>query len=480
MFLMKKNYTNKKGMIVVMVLVFASVFVTIMIGLSGFIFVQSKASISKENREKALQIAEAGLDYYKWFLAHNPGDLEDGTGAPGPYVHSYFDPEGGAIGEFSLEVDGNLNCGSVTSIDITSTGTSESDSLISRKVFGKYSRPSVAEYAYIINTNVWAGGDRTISGRYHSNGGIRMDGANESLVTSAVEDWLCTYSFGCSPDSTEDGIFGGSPNSHLWEFPAEQVDFVGIVQDFVNMKTQAQDSGLYFGSVGGESNQRGYHVILQSDGTADVYTVTRTQYHWGLRIDDMGAGWQRDYHTIDRESFLGNYAIPSDCSLLFFEDKVWLEGQVSGKVTVAAADVSQPNYDPDVIINDNIIYTTSDGTDGLTVLAENSILVPLYAPNDLEIRGALIAQKGYFGRNLYGCWYAPYDKRNSLTMNGTIVSNERVGTKWGYTSWPSCINQWSGFNTRVNSYDRKLATDPPPLTPFVDDEYSFIEWREVE
>ena len=463
-----------------MVLVFAAVFVTIMIGLSGFIFVQNKASISKENREKALQVAEAGLQYYKWFLAHNPGDLTDGTGAPGPYVHDYYDPEGGSIGEFSLEVNGNSSCGNTISIDITSTGIMKNDPLISRKVFGKYSRPSVAEYAYIINTNVWAGSDRTISGKYHSNGGIRMDGTNESIVTSAVKDWLCTTSFGCTPDKAVDGIFGISPNSHLWKFPTEQVDFTGIVQDFVNMKTQAQDSGLYFGPVGGESNQRGYHVILRSDKTADVYKVTRTKYHWGIHIDDLAAGWKKDYYTIDKETFLGNYAIPQNCSLLFFEDKIWIEGEVSGKVTVASADVSQPNYDPDVIINGNITYTSTDGTDGLTVLAENSILVPLYAPNDLEISGILIAQKGYFGRNLYGCWYAPYDKRNSLTMTGTIVSNERVGTKWGYTSWPSCINEWSGFDTRINSYDRKLATDPPPLTPFVDDEYSFIEWREVE
>jgi len=480
MFLLKHNTEYKKGSIVIMVLVFASVFVTIMIGLSGFVFVQNKASVVKENREKALQVAEAGLDYYRWFLAHNPGDLQDGTGSPGPYVHSYSDPEGGDIGEFSLEVDGNLKCGSVTSIDITSTGSIESGFGISRKVFGKYSRPSVAEYAYIINTNVWAGADRIISGRYHSNGGIRMDGTNESLVTSAVEDWLCTSSFGCNPDDTKDGVFGESSNSHLWEFPVETVDFVGIVQDLVNMKTQAQNNGLYFGAVGGESNQRGYHVILRSDSTADVYKVTKTQYHWGLHIDDIGAGWQRDYHTIDKETFMGNYSIPVDCALLFFEDKVWLEGQVSGKVTIAAADVSQPNYDPSVIINDNITYTTLDGTDGITVIAENSILVPLYAPDDLEIRGVLIAQKGYFGRNLYGCWYAPYDKRNSLTMTGTIVSNERVGTRWGYTSRPSCLNEWSGFNTRINSYDRKLATDPPPLTPFVDDEYKFVEWREVE
>lgn len=68
-----------------------------------------------------------------------------------------------------------------------------------------------------------------------------------------------------------------------------------------------------------------------------------------------------------------------------------------------------------------------------------------------------------------------YYKRNSLTVNGTIVSNGREGTKWTsggvYTS---------GFNTRFNSYDRDLVADPPPLTPEVSDTYEFIEWREMD
>jgi lipoprotein-anchoring transpeptidase ErfK/SrfK len=67
-----------------------------------------------------------------------------------------------------------------------------------------------------------------------------------------------------------------------------------------------------------------------------------------------------------------------------------------------------------------------------------------------------------------------YIKRNSLTMTGTIVSNGREGTKW--TSNGVYV---SGFETRINSYDRDLVSDPPPLTPEVSDTYEFIEWREV-
>ncbi len=470
----------KAGYITLLVLVFSAVFVTILFGLTGFIFVQNKVSLAKETRGRALQIAEAGLDYYKWFLAHNPGDLTDGTGESGPFVHNYNDPEGGVIGKFSLNVNGNTTCGGITSIDITSTGSVDSDPNYKREVYGKYSRPSVAEYSYIINSNVWAGSDRNIMGRYHSNGGIRMDGTNQSTVTSAVSNWLCTNSFGCSPDATQPGVFGSGSGAALWKFPSGSVDFVGITQDLVNMKTKAQSSGLYFGPVGGESNRRGYHAIFKTDGTIDVYLVTNTRYSWSIHINDTNGGWYRDYHTIRSETFLGNYTVPPSCSLIFFEDKLWIEGTVKGKITVASADVTQSSYDPDVIINGNINYTTYDGSDGLTVIAENSVLVPLITPNDLSIRGVFVAQKGYFGRNLYACWDSPYDQRNSLTMNGTIVSNARVGTKWGYSIMGWCGSTWSGFNTRVNSYDRNLATDPPPLTPFVSDEYKFIEWREKE
>jgi len=473
----KKIIFTGNGYATLYVLVFSSIFLVLIFSLVGFVFTQTKVHIAKENKDKAIQIAEAGLDYYRWFLAHYPDDLQDGTGVAGPYEHEYSDPEGGAIGKFSLEVNGNQKCNTLTSVDINSTGWTYAKPEYTKEVYGKYSRPSVASYAYIINSNVWAGADRDINGRYHSNGGVRMDGVNQSLVTSSVQDWQCTSSFGCNPTETKDGVFGAGSGSALWKFPAESVDFVGLTTDFTNMKTQAQSDGVYLGSVGGESNRRGYHIIFKSDGTIDVYIVTRTRYHNSIHVDDTST-WQRDYYIIDRETFSQNYTIPSDCSVIFVEDRVWLEGTVKGKVTIAAADVTQPNYDPDVILRGNIDYTTLDGSDGLTVLAENSVVISPHSPNDMSLRGIFIAQKGYFGRNLYPCWYSTDDQKNSLTMNGSIVSNERVGTKWGYTAWPWCINEWSGYNIRNNSYDRKLASDPPPLTPYVDDEYEFIEWRE--
>lgn len=467
---------TQTGYMVVLVLVFSAVFVTILFGLTGFVFVQNQASIGKEQKEQAVQIAEAGLDYYRWYLAHNPEDLTDGTGQPGPYEHTYADPEGGQAGTFSLEIDGNEQCGSITAIDIESTGWTVENPDVKRTVRGKYARPSVAEYAYIINDNVWAGADRTIKGKYHSNGGIRMDGDNESTVTSAVEDWYCTESFGCDQPQTQAGVFGSGSGSNLWEYPVESVDFVGITQDLANMKTQAQDQGLYFHPVGGQSNQHGYRAVFQGNGTVDVYRVRRTDYNWGYTTQN---GWERDYDRITRESFLGNYDIPANCSLLFFEDKLWVEGTISGKVTVAAANIQQPVYNTDIVVNGDITYADTDGSDGLTAIAERSVRIPLYSPNNLELNGVLIAQQGRFGRNHYTSGYPSYGgsyaTRDQLTMHGSIVSNGRVGTRW------TCNGSYcSGYANRDNTYDRQLAVDPPPLTPYVDDEYQFVEWQEVE
>lgn len=167
---------------------------------------------------------------------------------------------------------------------------------------------------------------------------------------------------------------------------------------------------------------------------------------------------------------------------------MWLEGEVHGRVTIAAADMDSPGVDPTMILHDNITYSTA--TSGLLAIAEEDVLVGLVVPNNMELKGIFIAQNGHFGRNHYctscwGGWWGPnyglpshldgYVERNSLTMYGTIVSNGRVGTKW--TSDGSFS---SGFQNRYNSYDRNLVSDPPPLTPEVSDTYQFIEWREVE
>lgn len=473
--------TTPRGYFVVLVLVFSAVFFTLLSALAGYIFVQQKATLAKENQEKALHIAEAGLEYYKWYLAHFPGDGTNGTGLPGPYVHTLEDPEGGALGTFSLTVEVEQFCGETSDITITSTGWTAADPTYKRTVKASYVRPSVAEFSHIVDANVWVGSDRIINGPYHSNQGIRMDGTHNSTVTSGVASWLCTGSFGCSPDSVRNGVFGaGSPGEELWEYPVPQVDFSGITVNLSNLKDFAMNEGIYLPPTG----SHGYRIRFLSDGTAEIRQVVGATQVWGYTTEN---GWQQERTIMSNTSNPASYTVLPECPVIFAEDNVWVEGVVRGKVLVAAADVTAGSIDRSVILNGNLTYAGT-GDDGITVIGEKDILVGLQVPDIMNISGIFIAQKGRFGRNHYcqnDCSSQsgnqglpgsldPYVTRSTLNTTGTIVSKGRVGTKW--TSGGAFV---SGFSQRNDSYDQDLATSPPPFTPWTSEDYKLGEWQEV-
>ncbi len=469
-----------------LVLAFMGIFALILGTITSYVFEQGKYGRALYAREQALHVAESGLEYERWFLAHNPSVLTDGTGLVGSDTYTVSDPEGGTVGSASITATANMQCGAVQWIDLTSRGTSNTDPGFPRTLAARYMRASVAEDSYLLNSSVWAGTDRQILGPYRSNGGIRMDGTNNSDVMSAVATWTCTSSFGCSPSQSAPGVFGSGSGSSLWSYPVPTVDFAGIATDFPGLKTKAQTYGIMlnptsvsvggvqqgdaFSSVGG-TDQRGFHLVFNSNGTVSVYRVTGTSGASSIHSDDMRR-WQTDYDTITAEIQIGTYAVPSGCSLIYSEAKTWIEGTVSGKALVVAADAG--SFNPDIILNGNIAYAATDGSTGLTAVAEHSVLIPLVVPDAMSIRGVFIAQTGYFGRNLYDCTYSPYDVRTSLTENGTIVSNLRTGTHWTY-GW--CSGD-SGFLSRTDTYDRLLAFSPPPFTPASAVDYKMVLWRE--
>lgn len=460
---------SSQGFLLVLVLVFGAVFFTVISSFTVFIVTQSRLITQKVEFEHAGQIAEAGLNYYKWFLSHYPNDVTNGTGLPGPYIGVYNDPEGGAIGEYSLTVASTTYCGDVTSIGVTSVGHTYAAPTVSRSVSARYARPNVAEYSYVINSNVWVESDVQIIGPYHSNGGIRMDGRNNSVVTSGQSNWSCTPSFGCTPTTTQPGVFTTTANAvtSLFEFPSAPINFSGITVDLANIQSKAQNNGgRYFGP----SGRMGYHIIFNANGTYDVRRVN------GNVSEPNGYAWGQQMNILNGTNLLGTYTISPTCPVIFVEDQVWLEGVVNGKVTIAVADVDTPGVNPSIILNNNITY--ANATSGILVIGERDVLIGLEVPDNMFLNGIFIAQTGRFGRNQYdtsmpNAWES-YILRNSLTMTGTIVSNGRVDTKWvnnvgAYTS---------GFNNRYNSYDRNLVINPPPLVPVTSDVYEFSEWRD--
>ena len=479
----------RAGVTTLMVIVFMGIFLLILSALTGFALEEAKYGNATIAREQALDSAEAGLEYYRWFLAHFPNNLTNGTGQPGPYAYTVNDPETGLpVGSASISVVGNTQCGILQSIDITSVGTSVLNPGYPRKLFARYMEPSAAGYSYLLNSNVHAGSDRIITGPYFSNGGIEMDGTNNSTVSSAVSSWVCNSTYGCSPtQNNAPGVLGSGNGTALWQYPVATIDFAGITAGLSNLKTYAKNNGgLYFPPAGTgttNANQRGYHLIFNSNGTVDVYKVTSTVGVSAYPLSGTGVV-QTDYNIIKTQTYLGNYTVPSSCAVIFVEDRAWIEGTVSSKVTVAAADFIDSNYSPDAYLANNILYSAYDGTAGLTVIAEGNVLIPLNSPDIMEVHGIFVAESGSYGRNLYlnnsaygatvPSAYSSYVMQTQLTTDGTVVSNGNTGTQW------DCGGTFcSGYATRIDSYDELQALSPPPFTPPASTNYQFIEWKEL-
>lgn len=486
-----RNFNNKvSGYLLVLVLVFGSIFLVIVSSFVGYIISQDQVINFRHEQQRATEIAEAGLNYYRWYLAHFPDDVTDGTGLPGPYVHVYNDPEDGAIGEFSLDIASSTYCGSVSSVEVTSTGHTYVNPEAISIVKARYARPTVAEYSFITNGGVWYGSDRVITGPVHSNQGIRMDGSHNSFVGSGQADWTCTSSYGCAGNPTVNGVFTTTANANpgLFSFPISPVDFAGLTIDLSEMKTRAQDptyGGIYYGPSGAS----GYRVIFNGDGTVTVRRVNSTTSYWAYSSEE---GWHNsERNVINSTSFLANETISSDCPLLYFEDKVWLEGEVSQKVTLAAANLSSGSQ-TNIVINDDITYAV--GTDaGLLAIAEDDVDIGLVVPDNMTANGIFVAQNGRFGRNHYctscssGGWWStyyglpgsldPYVCQDTLTRYGSVISNGRVGTRWTGSSCPGG-GYSSGFENRVTSFDSNQVDNPPPMTPETSDVYIFDSWQQ--
>ena len=477
---MKTRTTAQSGYLLVLLLVFSGVFLMILTSFLGYLITQHRSAEHRYQLERASEIAEAGLNYYRWYLAHYPNDTTNGTGTPGPYTHVYSDPELGPIGEFSLSVASSSYCGDVASISVTSTGHTYENPQLERTINARYTQPTVAEYAYIINANVWAGSTQNFIGPYHSNQGIRMDGTNQSTVTSGLTSWTCTSSFGCSPSGTRDGVFTTTSNANelLFSFPSPPINFTDLTVDLAAMQTKAQTAG---GTYLPSSGTHGYKITFNGNGTFTARRVTAVRSYTAYSTE---AGWHTERNIIQTDAAYNTYTISDSCPLIYVADKVWLQGEVDKRVTIAAAGTDSTGANPSIILQGDITYDNPDD-DGLLAIAEQDVLIGVDVPNNMNVNGIYVAQNGRFGRNLYTndnlpnpsgpLNFKPYYERNSLTINGTIVSNGRVGTQW--TNGGSFE---SGFHDRYSSYDRNLVENPPPLVPNTSDVYDFVDWREDE
>ncbi len=457
------------GYVLIQVIVFGVIAIYLLGALVGWAVIDIKASKQAADRESAIQIAEAGIDYYRWHLAHAPTDFQDGTGAIGPYIHNFLDKNQDVIGQFSLEIT-PPNLGS-TLVTIKSTGHTVNNPNLKRTIKVRLAKPSMAKYAVVANSVMRFGEGTEIYGPIHSNNGIRFDGLAHNIISSAV----AAYD---DPDDEGGNEFGVhthiSPIDPLppntvpsrtdvfeagRQFPVPEVDFTGITADMAVMKTAAQTIDGFWRA---NSGKLGYHIILKTNDTFDLKKVTKM-----ISSDCTSDEW-----SINNETSLGNFPFPTN-GIIFLEDNVWVDGQINGaRLTIVAATLpDSASTRKSITINNNLLYTNYDNSDVIGLIAQKDINIGLISADNLRIDAAMIAQKGRVGRFFYSSSCSPYHIRQSITLWGMLATNLRYGFAW---------TNGSGYQIRNLNYDSELLYGPPPSFPLTSDQYVILSWEEVK
>lgn len=471
MFKALKFLTNKnRGSILMFALVFGSVaFMVIISGVASYAIFENKASLRKHNRDLAFQIAEAGINYYRWHLAHNQTDYTDGTGEPGPYVHEYEDKDGNLIGYYSLQITPPLSGSTVVTVE--STGWALSTPNARRTIRVRMGAAAMTDYTFLSNANMNFGFTTVVQGTVHSNGGIRFDGVTDSWIKSAKSRYEYCEGPGEGNCSTRNGIWGSGEPKSFWQFPVPAIDFYSVTTDLDSIRQLADNGGIHLTSSGKE----GYHLVF-SGTNFDLYKVSARDCYNGEGRWRYSGKWKDWYwdgdiycYDIKTEVFLENQDIPAN-GAIFIEDDVWLEGTIDGRVSVAAGRFPVQEPYKKIYINNSLLYSAKASDDVIGLFAQGDIIVPYETPDNMEINAAMLSQFGGIYRPFYDD-----NLKNLLHIFGSQISYSGGG--WKHVNGYGHVI--SGYVNTEHVYDANLRYYPPPGFP-VGSTYELISWEEVQ
>ncbi len=505
------------------VIVFAAIAVSIVTGLTGWGASMLAGIRNVASREQALQIAEAGVDYYQWHLAQAPNDYKDGTTTPGPYIHNFYNRDGDLLGKYSLTITPPPTGSTI--VKILSVGTLAS-STISRKVQETMAIPSLAKFAVIADDNMNFGAGTTVYGPIQSNKGVHFDGVAHNLVSSA----LTTYT---DPDDnsnewavyTTSGANDPHPNTPVnnrpdvfiagRQFPVPAFSFSNLTANLTQLQTLSQSGGKEWLAL--NAGYYGYHIVFKVVGGVteyNMYKVTALQPAPTAGSPDCGAdstaqgqmnasGQQNtgtNWGTWTINGLVGSnqagasetqvngpngdnsWPIPSN-GVIFVDNDLWVDGTINtARITLASGNIgaSSANTYTNITINTNLKYTNTDGSDVLGLIAQGNVNAGMVSDDSYEIDGALVAEKGRVGRFYYNsnCKVGgiDYSNRNTLTLFGMIATAIRYGFAYGDSNG----NITDGYHVRDINYDNNLLYGPPPSFPQATTQYQVISWQQLQ
>ncbi len=472
--------------------------------------------------QQAFNLAEAGINYYLWHMAHNGTDYRDGQSTPatpdatlgyGPYVHTYRDADAKIAGTFTLWIKPQ---GSGSTIATVRSIGKTPNSTATRTVEAKIGVTSFASYALVSDLEFWFGASEAANGPIFSNVGIHMDGPNSDVVAAANARYTPGSSYSGGVSGSQNGVWCNtsilSPNCNTrdksnWLYPKPSVDFNLVSSSLCTMKKVALANDSSTASIATAANactqtpttrttayipryatsgfntNQGYLIELNTNGTYNLYRVSAE--------NDRATSYSA---ALTKTTVATNIATPSS-GVIFVEDNVWVRTnpQYQGRVSVASGRLATSDS-TNITIADDLLYTTKNGTDSIGLIAENSVLIAPYAPPssgsfDFEIDAAALAQSGavkwpQYYEGTSSCTRGWVGSNQTFTFYGSVAT--RQNWTWNYLTG-NCGDAVrdaasgyyvSGVMKTTTAYDYNLLYAPPPSYP-VTGTYNILSWREV-
>jgi len=414
-------------------------------GFSVYFLAESDSTLTRheEYRTKALHTAEAGINDYIWHMNKNENyyktEVHEAEGQDGSGDDNYVDYQGG---QYHLEVTPTSETAPGVILESTGRIQTSDGAYIYRRIKAQIKKRAFVDHLYLTDFETVEGSGATIwfitgdaiHGPLHSNDTIHIDG--DPMFEGRV-----TTSDAMSQRSGSDPDFQQGYEEHVTplEFPPSNTE----------LKLTAQVDGYYYY---GETT-----ITLNSSGTL---TVTNSDTS-GQTTGPTGTVFLPDNNVVYIDGVVGTKGNDNN-------GDVYVEGTLSGKLTIAAAN--------NIYIMGDLIYEDSEN-DMLGLIAENYVYILHYegsddvAPVDPEINAAIFALNHSFTYESY----RNGSTKGTLHIHGSIVQRFRgpVGTFNPYTGSPV-----SGYSKDYRYDERMLYMQPPYFLEPLNSGFERVFWEE--
>jgi hypothetical protein len=202
-------------------------------------------------------------------------------------------------------------------------------------------------------------------------------------------------------------------------------------------------------------------------------------------------------NALTLQSVASSIAIPTS-GVIFAEDNVWVRSNPNyhGRVTIAAGRLATTS-NANIVVADDLLYSTKNGQDVIGLVAEDSVIIAPYAPPSsgsftFEVDAAAIAQNGTvlypldYRVNSDNCTRGWTNSNQTFTYFGSVATRQSWTWTWllgshscGDAVYSSNSGSYvSGIEHNNTQYDYSLLYTPPPSFP-ITSTYNVLSWREV-